>query len=651
MRRWKPISIITGLVILTALMAASTPYSESHLAQADTGSQGDTTLVRVYYPDPAMGRSLFVAFEAQVLETNYEAGYHLMEVTADDIARLTAVGARVEPETERKLADYYAVRVQPLAQTEGIPGYPCYRTVEETFADAQAIANAHPNLATWTDQGNSWEKSAGLGGYDMMVLRLTNSAIPGPKPKLFINGAIHAREYTPAELAMRFAEYLVNNYGTDADVTWILDYHEVHIMPHANPDGRKKAEAGLSWRKNTNQNYCGATSNNRGADLNRNFPFKWGCCGGSSGNPCDATYRGPSPASEPETQAIRDYMRALFPDQRGSGDSDPAPADATGVYIDLHSYSQLVLWPWGYTSAVAPNGTQLQTLGRKFAYWNGYTPQQSMDLYATDGTTDDFIYGELGVAGYCFELGTAFFQACSTFENTIVPNNMPALIYAAKVARTPYMTPAGPDAYNLALSQDNVPAGTNVTLSATVNDTRYNNSNGTEPTQNIAAAEYYVDVPPWQSGSIARPMSASDGSFNAKTENVQATVDTTGLSQGKHIIFVRGKDANNNWGAFSAIFLNITAGGPTPTPTSTPTNTPTPTPTPTPTNTPTPTPTPTQGPGVVFSDDFVTNQGWTVNPNGNDTATIGKWERADPQDTNYSGPKQLGTTTSGSYDL
>ena len=100
---------------------------------------------------------------------------------------------------------------------------------------------------------------------------MTNSAIAGPKPKLFVTGAIHAREYATAELATRFAEYLVNNYGVDADATWILDYHEVHVMLQTNPDGRKKAETGLSWRKNTNQNYCGATSNYRGADLNRNF--------------------------------------------------------------------------------------------------------------------------------------------------------------------------------------------------------------------------------------------------------------------------------------------------------------------------------------------------------------------------------------------
>lgn len=545
MIRKKWLTVMASLAVIIAVLSGSLALANEQGDSTDRCTD-DTTIIRVYYPDLDTGNKVLISFEPWMLETNYDEGYHLMKVTPREIDLLTDAGLRVVVADQREL---------PVM--ESIPSYPCYQTVEETFAFAEALAINYPDLATWTDVGNSWEKSAGLGGYDMMVLRLTNSAIPGPKPKLFATSAIHAREYTTAPLLVRFAEYLVDNYGTDADATWILDYHEVHLIFHTNPDGRKKAEGGASWRKNTNQNYCGPTSPNRGADLNRNFSYQWGCCGGSSDNECGLTYRGPSPASEPETQAVQSYLRSLFPDQRGHNPNDPAPDDATGVYLDIHSYGQLVLWPWGYTSSTAPNGTQLQTLGRKFAYWNGYQPQQAIGLYVTDGTTDDFAYGDLGVASYTFELGTTFFQPCSYFESTIVPDNVPALIYAAKVARTPYVTPAGPDTYNLSLSDDTVPAGTSVTLSGTVSDTRYNNSNGTEPTQNVATAEYYVDTPPWVTGSTALAMSASDGSFNSKTENIEATIDTTGLSEGKHIIFVRGQDVNGNWGAFSAIFLSV----------------------------------------------------------------------------------------------
>jgi hypothetical protein len=334
-------------------------------------------------------------------------------------------------------------------------------------------------------------------------------------------------------------------------------------MLQTNPDGRKRAEGGLSWRKNTNNNFC-ANTNTRGVDLNRNFSFSWNATNGqgSSGNQCDLTYRGPSAGSEPETKAIEAYVRSLWPDRRGPGLNDAAPADTSGIHLDIHSYSRLVLWPWGTTNSPAPNGTALQTLGRKFAFFNGYTPQQSIGLYPTDGTSDGVSYGELGVAAYTFELGTAFFESCTNYNNTIKPGNLPALIYAAKVVRTPYITPAGPDVTALSLSNDasgaGVLAGTPVTLSATVSDARFNNSNGTEATQSINAAEYYIDVPPWQSGAVAVPLSAGDGAFNAVTENATGSINTSALSLGKHIVYVRSRDASGSWGAVSAVFLNIT---------------------------------------------------------------------------------------------
>jgi len=444
-----------------------------------------------------------------------------------------------------------------------IPGFSCYETVEETYRQAEAFTTNKPNLATWIDVGDSWEKTAGMGGYDIKVLKLTNSAITGNKPKLFVNSAIHAREYTTAPMNLEFARWLVNGYGVNADATWIMDHHEVHLMLHSNPDGRKQAETGLSWRKNTNQAYCGATSNTRGVDLNRNFGFSFNVTGGqgSSNNQCDITYRGPSGSSEPETQAIESYVRSLWPDQRGLNQSDAAPRTTSGIHIDLHSYAQLILWPWGSTSNLAGNATDLQTLGRKLAYFNNYTPKQSIGLYPTDGTTDSVSYGELGVAFFTIEMGTSFFQTCSTYESTIKPKNLDALIYAAKVVRTPYITPSGPDISALSLSSNaattGVQIGTNVTLTGTATDTRYSNLNGTQSTQNIASAEYYVDNPPWATGASGIALSASDRRFSSKTEGITGVINTAGLSIGKHIIYVRSKDSSGNWGPFSAVFLKI----------------------------------------------------------------------------------------------
>jgi carboxypeptidase T len=260
------------------------------------------------------------------------------------------------------------------------------------------------------------------------VLKLTNSAIAGDQPKLFITAAIHAREYATAELATRFAEYLVDNYGVDADATWLLDHHGIHAMFLANPDGRKKAEAGASWRKNTDNDDGCTSSGSWGVDLNRNFTYQWGGVGASS-SPCNETYRGSSASSEPEIQAIQDYMDAIFSDQRGPYPSDLAPADATGLYFDLDSYSEFVLWPWGYTGGATPNSSAFQTLGRKIAYFNGYTPDQWYSgLYPSSCIEINYAYGALGVAALEFEVGTSFFQSCSYFESTPLPKNLPALV-------------------------------------------------------------------------------------------------------------------------------------------------------------------------------------------------------------------------------
>jgi hypothetical protein len=98
-----------------------------------------------------------------------------------------------------------------------------------------------------------------------------------------------------------------------------------------------------------------------------------------------------------------------------------------------------------------------------------------------------------------------------------------------------------------------------VTLTAVIDDTRYDSDGwGDEPVQDIAAARYTVDVPSWVTGTISHALSPSDGAFDSAAEAVQATVDTTHLSPGKHILFVEGRDAQGNWGVPTAVFLWVT---------------------------------------------------------------------------------------------
>jgi murein tripeptide amidase MpaA len=518
--------------------------------------------VKVYFTDKAQLNEL--AARLDIWEVNNEEGYFVAWLSPAALRDIQQMGLHIEMQPRLTQQIYLSLQMSP-GQTSGIPGYACYRTVEETYASLSDLATDHPDLATWTDVGDSWEKATpgGADGYDLNALVITNHNTPGPKPKFFVIAAIHAREYTTAELATRFAEKLINDYGVDPDITWLVDNYEFHLIPHANPDGRKHAEAGEMWRKNTD-NDDGCTADNvdwgyyYGTDLNRNSSYKWNQ-GGSSSNACDQTYHGPSAASEPEVQTIETYARDIFPDQRGPNDDDAAPDDAEGVFITLHSYSEMVLFPWGWTDTQdAPNKTALQTLGRKFGYFNQYEVCSDC-LYNASGTTDDFVYGDLGVASYTFELGTAFFQDCDFFESDIIPKNMPALIYAFKAARRPYQNPAGPDALNVAVSADAVDAGNAVTLTATLDDSRYHSGgHGDEPIQNIQAARYAIDTPSWK-GGVTHAMSASDGAFDASSEDVTATIDTSGLGDGRHIIFVEGQDADGNWGVPTAVFLTVNA--------------------------------------------------------------------------------------------
>ena len=506
----------------------------------------------------------------------------LLPTTQQDALRRQGYDLVVDPLKTALLAWHPVVAAQ---QNAGIPGYPCYRTVEESYAALAQLATAHPNLAEWQDIGDSWDKvnsgdlNDNAAGYDLMALVITNRALPGPKPIFFLMAAIHAREYTTAEVATRFAEYLVGKYGTDGDVTHLLDTTEIHIVPQVNPDGRKRAEGVVYWRKNTNRNSCDNENpffSYYGVDLNRNSSFKWGACEGSgcsTGQGCFDTYRGTTPASEPETQALQAYMTTIFADQRGPLDTDAAAADASGLMISLHSYGSQVLFPWGWRATPSPNHSGLETLGRKFGYYTGYEVCQAGEpgcIYQTDGTTDDWAYGELGIAAYTFELGTAFFEQCPYFEAQIVDDEIAALIYAAKVAARPYQLPAGPETLEItatvitstaaALLPSAITTGTQplLRIQATANDTRYaSNGWGIEPSQVISAARLTLVGPLPLTTTLVYTMTPVDGSFNSGVETLQQLVPLSADPTVTYQALIESQDASGNWGATTAALITL----------------------------------------------------------------------------------------------
>ncbi len=338
--------------------------------------------------------------------------------------------------------------------------YGGYHTVDAQMQHLQDVAAANPTLATLVDYGDSWRKTRGLSGYDLLAICITKlnagdcaRSTSAPKPRSVVVSAIHARELATAEISWNWIDYLVASYGTDPTITTLLDTTEIWVVPVLNPDGRKIVEGGGNspyfQRKNanTNRGSCAnppTSSNQFGVDLNRNATFHWGGVGSSS-TACSQTYRGPSAASEPETQAAQGLFNSLFADRRGTAITDAAPATTTGTFMTYHSYAGLVLYPWGDRNSLAPNGAKLRALAQKLTSYNGYTAGQGGNvLYQTTGTTDDDIYGRLGVAAFTTELGASgtscdgFMPAYSCVGSRYWPQERQALTALAQAAAGPY---------------------------------------------------------------------------------------------------------------------------------------------------------------------------------------------------------------------
>lgn len=578
----RPLHWLATLVGLLALLVCLAQWPAADTPRPAGAASDALLVVRIYYDDVSDLASLR-AFDLWEFN-NLAERYVLASVDAAGYSALVASGWRVAIDDE---AAARLGRREP--RFSGFYGQ--YRTVTELYTDLTAMNAVAPNLTELVQYGESHCLAAGgcvtlggevLPGYPLLALRVTNEAVEGAstisgstitrgdKPIFLLMANIHAREITTPELAMRYLDALLDGYGQDADVTWLVDYHEIWVIPTANPDGHWLVELGeepdygglpFFQRKNANNDTddddepdCAVwppfSFAQYGIDLNRNHSFDWGPPG-SSAEPCDMTYRGPAAASEVEVVALEGLITDLFPDQRPPGLHTPAPDDTTGLFITLHSFSNLVLWPWGNIEAPAPNRDDLQAIGDKFATYNGYTScQPSLCLYLTNGASDDWAYGELGIPAFTFEIGDDFMPSYSEIDARQWPDNAPAFFYATKIARTPYQTIHGPDVLGLSVAG----AEPSLTLTATLNDA----NNGNLP---IAAAHYTIDTPPWVLNTPPTPLVAADGAFDAPIETVTGTIDTSGLTTARHTLFVRGRDRAGNWGPVTAVFFEVRDSG------------------------------------------------------------------------------------------
>jgi carboxypeptidase T len=481
-------------VIISALACAGALVLQGPVTSAPPVAEGDSSAQYVLYgPKTWADRNAVAATGAAI--DYIEHGRIYVTATPAEIRSIKRLGfqAELQPSVAATEGD---VGIQDFPSADSL-----YHNYAETNAELLQIANDHSAIAQRFSIGTSYEGRTIYG-----VKISDNVAVDEDEPEVLFNANQHAREHLTTEQAFYLANLLTNSYGTDSRITNLVNSREFWIIPMVNPDGVEYDIATgsyRSWRKNRQPNPTAT-----GTDLNRNWAYQWGCCGGSSGTGSSETYRGTAAFSAPETQRLRDFVLSRRINN----------VQQIKVNVDIHTYGQLVLWPYGYKTAdtgtdmTADQRSMFATIGQQMAATNGYTPEQASDLYIADGIIIDWMFFNQGITSYTFEL---------------FPTGSPGFY---------------------------------------------------PPDENIAT----------------------------QTErNREAFLM---LSEYADCVYrAIGKQAQ---------YCNT---GPPPT--------------------------------TVYSDTFETATGWTTNPNGTDTATTGAWERGDPEATDSSGPKQLGTTISGTNDL
>ncbi|PID79141.1 hypothetical protein CSA17_05245 [bacterium DOLJORAL78_65_58] len=256
------------------------------------------------------------------------------------------------------------------------PNYGVYHTYSESVAWMDELRAQYPSVIS-----EKWSIGQSLQGNDIWAMRVSdNPDSDEDEPEVFIDGMHHAREIMASEFPMMFAEYLAANYGEDPEITWLLDNRELYIVPIVNPDGQlyneqTDPEGGGMWRKTRRPNGDGS----HGVDPNRNYPYQWGYDNsGSSPYPGDQTYRGPSAGSEPCVQALMAFVNSR----------------EFVTHDSVHTYSNLLLYPWGYENIDTPHEDVYQHMAAIMTQLNGYSPGQAPELlYGVNGGSIDWVYG------------------------------------------------------------------------------------------------------------------------------------------------------------------------------------------------------------------------------------------------------------------
>ncbi|MBA3779541.1 MAG: zinc carboxypeptidase [Chloroflexi bacterium] len=308
-------------------------------------------------------------------------------------------------------------------------GHEGFHTYAEMRSRVAATAAAHPRIMQRFSLGRTYQ------GREIWAAKISdNAATDEAEPEVLFDGLHHGREHMGLEMTLAILRWLTGGYGNDERVTRLVNSREIWIVFAVNPDGAEYDISGGRyhyWRKNRQPN---AGTTNVGTDLNRNYDYRWGCCGGSSSYTGSIMYRGAAPFSAPESRRMRDFINSRVIDGR----------QQITTAITFHTAGRLVMWPYGYTYTDLPGDmTALDhrvflEMGRTMAASNGYTPEQASDLYISSGTTRDWEYGRHRIFAFTFELTPGAFYPDDSTIGPETGRNRNAILYLIDAAGCPY---------------------------------------------------------------------------------------------------------------------------------------------------------------------------------------------------------------------
>lgn len=359
--------------------------------------------------------------------------WYQLTVSDSEVNMLMNEGFQISVEID-DLTEFYSSRLskQPYdALGFGLGSMGGYYTLNEVIGQLDTMRLLFPNLITAKFSiGNS------LQGRPIWAVKISkNPDSISTRPEVFYNALTHAREPAGMMSVIYFMWHLLQNYGTDPEATYLVDNRQMYFVPVVNPDGyeanRRIAPNGGGMRRKNMRNVV-SDNDDQGVDLNRNFGYMWGYDNsGSSPTPTAATYRGTSAFSEPETQVLRNFCvsRAAY--------------GGIKLVLNYHTYSNLLIYPWGYIpNAETSDSLLYREYAKDMTQYNKYkygTGNQTVG-YLVNGDADDWMHGEQTtknkILSFTPEVGSASdgFWPSSSRILPLAQENLYPNLYTAYVA-------------------------------------------------------------------------------------------------------------------------------------------------------------------------------------------------------------------------